>query len=468
MLISLYSFSKRINSTKIPSGDPAQISCTLKDGTEVTAPVLILQQTDNIYHYNYVYIPMFSRYYFIDSYRAVRGVWEITCRVDTLASWLTYIRASSAQVISSSSSYSLNLIDNRIPATGTVNRNIEVAEFTGASMGGSSTAPNGTFCLTVLDNTGIWATGAATTYFMTYKQMQTFAKELVNPAAWESIKQFWDNPMDGIIECYYLPIDISSYIDRTTERSIVIGDYIFPSAKGRSALATNLALKWHNTSLLIPWQYSDFRNLPPYSNVELYVPFCGSKPLPASELYNFERVLVDYGVDITTGAVQVIAYVKETVLQEWSGNIKVTLPVGQTQSRAEQIIGGVSGAVTAIAGYATGNYAAAAGGVLGAIGSVISPTDQKTMGGCNGSVLGAILGNNTGRWQEFRCTVTYHETFASPSSIRAIMGNVNGNVVSLSGLTGYCQTNGASVSAPCTAEELNQINTLLDGGIYFE
>ena len=46
------------------------------------------------------------------------------------------------------------------------------------------------------------------------------------------------------------------------------------------------------------------------------------------------------------------------------------------------------------------------------------------------------------------------------------MGNCNGDVLSLGALSGYCQTSGASVNAPATDREINEINRLLDGGVY--
>lgn len=467
MTAQFYTLTKRNNDTTVPSGGGVSISIRLKDDTDILSPAIELQSQANPTAYNYAYLPDLNRYYFVSSWSYNKGVWSAICRVDVLASWLEYIRATSAQVVFSSSQYSMDLLDNRVPATGVCNRKISAEPFVGASLAQAQISAPGTFCLTALDNTGIWATGSTTTYFMTYQQMQVFARELINPATWESLKQFFENPMDAIVECYYLPLDISSYIDRTAERSIVLGSYTFPTAKGRSALATNLAVKSQRTTIDIPWQYEDYRNLPPYTTLDMFVPFCGSKPLPTADLYGYPSFFIEYSVDISTGAVEAVAYLKETVLQEWSGNIKVTLAVGQTQSRAEQIIGGVSSAVTALAGFSTGNVALGATGTLSAIGSVISPTDQKMMGGCSGSVLGSILGSDIGRWQKFILSSTSHTTVASPGSIREIMGNPNGNVLSLARLTGYCQTAGASVSSPCTDRERDMINALLDGGIYF-
>ena len=468
MIVRLYTFNKRKNSTAVPT-DGTVFTVSLKTDTDILSPRLDFAPTATPpTAYNYVYILDFSRYYFISKWEWSMGIWTAQCTVDVAASWKANILATTAFVLYSSSSYNLNALDERIAAIGTQNRNVATQTFVGASLAGSSQSPNGTFCLTALDDTGVWATGATTTYFMTYQQMQLFAQELINPSAWESLKQFWENPMDAIVDCYYLPMDISSYIDRTTERNVVIGSYTFPNTKARSALKTNLALEWQHTTIDIPWQYSDFRNLPPYTSLEMFVPFCGAKPLPTEALYGFDSILIDYGVDITTGLVQCIAYVKETLLQEWTGNIQVKLPVGQSQSRAEQVLGGIAGAAATVGGIVSKNAVVTVKGLSTAIGSVISQTDQKMLGGFSGSVLGSILGNNVGRWQKFILTCAYHDSLTDPANIRSSVGNICGAVRSLGSLTGYVQTADASVSAPATDTELEIINSMLDTGMFLE
>lgn len=467
MDVTFYRFSKRKNSTQRPSGAGYTVNCLLKDDCTVSEPLLELQPLADIELYNYAYIKDWGRYYYINEWHFDRGLNTCRLKVDVLASWVSQIKASSAQVLFSSSHYNLDVMDNRIAAEGTVARNIETAPFVGIDTQAAS-YPHGYFFLTCLDGSGTDATGVATTYVLNYTQIQLLAADLLNPTTWEAVKQYWNNPMDAIIDCYYLPIDATQYLSLSNERALQIGNYTFPHARGRVASNTNLSQKWQHTTIDIPYQYGDFRDLAPYSSVEIFVPFCGSKPIPTDAVYGLGQILLDYSIDITTGDIQCIAYLKETVIQEWSGNCRITLPIGQTQTMVQQTLGAAAGAVTGFAGLASGNVAMGASGFISALGSVISPEQQKMLGGFSGTILGVTLGNNTGRWQEFRCTVTYHETNTSPAAIRAVMGNLNGSVLPLANLTGYVQTIGASVSAPAYGEEIAQINQLLDGGVYFE
>ena len=53
-------------------------------------------------------------------------------------------------------------------------------------------------------------------------------------------------------------------------------------------------------------------------------------------------------------------------------------------------------------------------------------------------------------------------------NMREIAGCAHMQVTPLAGLTGYCQTNGASVAGTMTDVERLQINQMLDGGVYIE
>ena len=465
MQVVFYNHAKRSNSTKLPTGGET-IPCSLKDNCSVISPVLEIKRETKP-SYNYAYISDFGRYYYVTEWIYNKGLWSCSLSVDVLTSWLNEIKATQAQVLFSSSLYNLDVIDNRVVSVGTYKRQNNTADFIGA-LTGQNVSPSGTFAINALSNTSTWATGATTTYFMTYQQMQTFARELVSPSVWEGLRQFFNNPMDGIIECYYIPLDISKYIDLTVDGAVQIGDYTFPTTTAKKAVLTNFTLKSYTTSIDIPWTYNDFRRLPPYTELTLFVPFCGAKPINPEMVYDIDKIFIDYSVDVVTGNIQAIVYNKSELLEEFSGNCKITIPVGQTQSRTESVIGATGGAITAVAGFASGNVALGATGVLSAISSVITPASVKATGGMGGTVLGAILGNDLMRWQKFRLSATSRDTADDPENMRAVAGNALNKVITLSNLTGYVQCYGASVKASATSGEIAMINDYLNSGIYIE
>lgn len=89
-------------------------SVTLKDGTSILRPVLILSSTSQapIIGYNYMYIADFGRYYFIDDVKSIHNnMWEISAHVDVLETYKTAILANSAVIKRQQNLFNLYLDD---------------------------------------------------------------------------------------------------------------------------------------------------------------------------------------------------------------------------------------------------------------------------------------------------------------------------------------------------------------------
>ena len=74
-------------------------SVTLKDGTSILKPTLLLASTSQapLTGYNYMYISEFGRYYFIDDVVSVHhNMWEVSAHVDVLETYKNEILANSA------------------------------------------------------------------------------------------------------------------------------------------------------------------------------------------------------------------------------------------------------------------------------------------------------------------------------------------------------------------------------------
>lgn len=87
---------------------------TLKEGTSILRPVLLLASTSQapITGYNYMYIPDFGRYYFIDDVRSIHNnMWEVSAHVDVLETYKTAILANSAVIKRQENNYNLYLND---------------------------------------------------------------------------------------------------------------------------------------------------------------------------------------------------------------------------------------------------------------------------------------------------------------------------------------------------------------------
>ena len=64
------------------------LSGTLKEGSSIVNPVILIQSSVDIVDYNYAHISSFSRYYYIIDFKSVRNnLWEVTMKSDPLMSF---------------------------------------------------------------------------------------------------------------------------------------------------------------------------------------------------------------------------------------------------------------------------------------------------------------------------------------------------------------------------------------------
>lgn len=93
----------------------------LKQNTSILRPVLIINSTNDIFEYDYMYISTFGRYYFIDDIRSAHNnIWEISAHVDVLDTYATAILANTAVLKRQEKKYNLYLDDPEFKTLNTV------------------------------------------------------------------------------------------------------------------------------------------------------------------------------------------------------------------------------------------------------------------------------------------------------------------------------------------------------------
>lgn len=65
------------------------VECVLKDLTSILRPTIrVRTDNDNIMRCNYMHVPFFGRYYFIDDITSVKnGLWDISAHIDVLETY---------------------------------------------------------------------------------------------------------------------------------------------------------------------------------------------------------------------------------------------------------------------------------------------------------------------------------------------------------------------------------------------
>ena len=110
-----------------------ELTGALKAPSNIISPT-ILVECENPSVYNYLYIPSFNRYYFIENCVSVRtGLWEISCKCDVLQTYSTQIKANSAIVLRQKNMRSKYHTDNKISLNSTMRVRLKAFDYTFAS-----------------------------------------------------------------------------------------------------------------------------------------------------------------------------------------------------------------------------------------------------------------------------------------------------------------------------------------------
>lgn len=113
MQINLYTNYDTENTLHKSLPSPATVTGALKDGSSVAHPSITFEvNSDVVPQVNYVYIPEFGRYYFVDDIRNLyNNIWQLSLRVDVLMSFKDDILQAEVVARRSSSSYDKYLPD---------------------------------------------------------------------------------------------------------------------------------------------------------------------------------------------------------------------------------------------------------------------------------------------------------------------------------------------------------------------
>lgn len=89
------------------------VSGVLKNETSIIDPVIIIEcDLTTLVNVNYMHIPIFGRYYYINNIRSVRnGLVEFTCHVDVLQSFASAIRSNTGIIHRQENAWNLYLND---------------------------------------------------------------------------------------------------------------------------------------------------------------------------------------------------------------------------------------------------------------------------------------------------------------------------------------------------------------------
>lgn len=454
MQCKFYYLNKRKNSTKKPASgsELATYDIMLKTDCSSLNPVIEVRLAAgaNPYGWNYAYLSDFAKYYYIADYTwSINGYWEISLKLDVLASHVAAIRAGTYFIKYAETAYNPQILDPRIQQVD----NAVIVETTPASAFFDNNRMNDYYILEFLSLNPVHTCGGSVKAVeVTKQQVNDLTFELFNSGSsiWEDLQKQFGSAAGCIVGCHALPI---APITGTTFR-INLGTY----DTGINGLAVTNRRYRIGGDISIPWQASDFRKL--YHSFKLTLPYVGTVSIDAAEIASDSRINVFMNIDVLTGDIKyTVSHSGEAIIPfaSYSGNCASKVPISSYQNDP-------AGSVTALAGAAAGitNPASIVGSVIGGLSNMVSSYLTNSP-----SVIGSFSGCAE-YYERPVLTTCYHPTSIEPSSVSHSMGRPYFAQNTLEGFSGFVQVDNAHVPVACLDAERNEIENMLNNGIYLE
>lgn len=480
MEATFYTWGKRLNSTRVPSGG-ASYSIRLKDNCSASRPsIRLLWESGNPTSYNMCSIPAFGqRYYWIDNWEWEDRGWVAHCRCDVLATYKDAIGAMTKYVLRSASQYDTNVVDQMYPALmpPVSSRNSLSFSFAHSMSGGS-------LIVGVVGQGNSTTTGGAGYYKLTTQSLQNLYSSCFSNAEsiWPSTPSVIPD-FGSALENFGKLIQKAIFNPAQFVTSVMWVPWSVSTGGG-----TNIRLGWINTGVAgAPVNdpithlggtqtvgiYHDTTNRPdawmemsPFKRYRLVAPPFGTFELDSSVMAKSSELAIDVWADALSGMATLTATpnlgggANPPVLVQASAQVGINIGFSGVSSN---VMRGASAAAGAITGAAASGLAAVSPFAAGAaaIGSAIIGSAPEVVG--NGGFSGGLSALQAPAYVE---TIEY----GVPELDIVGHGRPLMKRVQISSLSGYvlCSDGDCNQAATATDEELAEISRFLTTGFFYE
>lgn len=464
--VNLYEFKKRTNSTLRPSGSGYAMSCEAHDPIDIMAPFMVFN-TLTPFPYNYMYVPAWDRYYWIDNWTHDQGLWYATCSIDPLASWRNSIGNMTEYVLRSAYDFDSEIMDTTYPlqAETTVRQ---------VYMSGWSIPNNATGCYVV----GIVGANGLVEYYM-IDDLAAFGGAMFGNTLWTNVvaddpgvvegniptfmkAQF--NPLQYVVSCIWFPLSIPHAASKT---AVYFGYF----DSGYTAYKINRnSFALFSSNVLVPnhpqISRGEWLNFAPYTRLRLSALPWGEIDLDTTKFSNKGYTLNTTHITMEAWLDPVTGSSKLYVMDDRGQNIIILVgQIGVTEQLSQVLkdnLATVTGGLSAVAGVtqmAAGNLIGGIATAISGIGNAVSAQypDVSTTG-TNGARI-AVCPSNI--W----LTVT-HQTIVEED--RQNHGRPLCQRRRLSTLPGYMMISDPDVEIAATKAEINAIKEFMTTGFFYE
>lgn len=371
----------------------AELNGELREATSVINPSITFQITSDmqdlengVLDCNYIYIPNFKRYYFVDNIVCVTStLWEIDCSVDVLMSFKDQLGELDVFCNRSEFEYNDMLIDNKVPSNNNMivefhtdnttpfqdlDRDSITPAYIVSVTGYKAKAPNG-----VVDMTGVLRVPYINYYIFPILQLDKFSELILKPWSIGITDAFFVEPSECLRSITVYPFNPTNYLGELTgtETTIKVSNKDIDLDMPSNRIENRRVLTISGGNVAVPHKYNNFLDYEPYTTVSVFIPFLGYADLP-TDLVMGKNLHLDYYCDIETGEAiaSIIPYtvvngieVYEEVVYSEKLQLGYQLPTVKTN--VSQQMTSLFGAVLSIAGGALSGGAGLASGLSGAL-----------------------------------------------------------------------------------------------------
>lgn len=481
MNIKFYTLSKRVNSTKRPTGSGTTVSCTLKERTSIISPEVTVYRegAGTVPPWNYAYIADFNRYYFINDIVADGPHWDISMTCDVLATYKSDVGGFSAYVLRAASAYNGKVSDGYYPGISQYSIDGQSSVAVGATARASTpweqSIADGFFVLGMQSQNG--SMGSIKYIALDPANMQSLCtalatdtvtsangfQEIIDAIGSAMTKQLVD-PLQYIKSAMWFPLPFTIFATLPVETSLDTGYLSFSNVSYKDITTM---LFW-GSLLAFPLNTHPqaargvYLNNAPYTERYFFAPPFGLIPVNNANIQDFDYIAVNYRVDFVTGQADLTLFgtddpqLNNVHLAE-NLIVRSSAPLGLSVTMTQAVtdyVGMITGTGQALAGALLMSPDMLGGGLLNTLSSKM-PRLQST-GGTGG------LAGIAGTWRIYSVF-----NYIADEDLYDV-GRPLCEVRQLSGLSGYIQCRSGDVPIAGTADEQQSVRQFLEAGFFYE
>lgn len=499
-----YTFNKRNNSTKKPTGTYKNYNVDFKGPVSILSPVIRIHDSTFSITYNYCYIPTLGRYYFVTDIISDKGFWEIELKCDVLASYKTQIGSIRTYVLRSAAAMDGNVIDTIYPVKANEDAHKVYGNFGTYSDETTITDPfrlhGAAYCYVIgvaaRTNTIACQAGSTVYYVMSSTQMQKFMEYLMTDVSeWsdislslydEGVQRALLNPIQYIQSCVMFPFGAVKITNCTATHTIRFGTYTYTDPDEYVAAILYIGDNWSTgptcqtggTIEVTRHPQAETRGMylngSPFTEYYVHIGPAGDFQINPNSFIDLDinTLAVTMKWDLTSGLCRIrIEHgmsldndnndpLLDTTVQG-GVNINLTQAFTDPLKQGLTLASAAGNLISSGLGFAPGSIGGIMSATSSGVGSLLENKFPKASGiGTSGAMLN-LFNDGSGFYITCKHNLLVDENYEE-------LGSPLCRVETLNTLPGFILCSGADFGGAGTENERNEINNYLNTGFFYE